>query len=76
MDIFDSKQDIDHVAKCIDNSVIEANDYNLSVSSYVTAKDNREQVDITILNAEIAKTVVKINMLRADIDNIINEIEG
>jgi type I restriction enzyme M protein len=76
MDIFDSKQDIDHVAKCIDNSAIAANDYNLSVSSYVTAKDNREHVDITMLNAEIFKTVQRINSLRSDIDNIIKEIEA
>ena len=76
MDIFDSKQDVDHVAKCVDNSVIAANDYNLSVSSYVTPKDNREQVDITKLNIEIATTVEKINALRLSIDNIIKEIEG
>ncbi len=75
MDIFDKKENVDHVAKSVDNSVIAANDYNLSVSSYVTAKDNREQVDITKLNAEIATTVEKINALRASIDDIINEIE-
>jgi type I restriction enzyme M protein len=76
MALFDSKQDVDHVAKSIDNSVIAANDYNLSVSSYVTAKDNRQQVDITKLNAEIATTVEKINALRASIDDIVNEIEN
>lgn len=76
MAIFDSKQDIDHVAKNVDNSVISANDYNLSVSSYVAAKDNREQVNIAQLNAEIAKTVERINVLRVNIDDIINEIEG
>lgn len=74
MAMFDSKQDVAHVAKTVDNSIIEANDYNLSVSSYVEAKDNREKVDITKLNAEIATTVKKINLLRADIDTIINEI--
>lgn len=76
MDIFDKKEDIEHIAKSVDNSVIAANDYNLSVSSYVTAKDNREQIDITKLNVEIATTVEKINALRDSIDNIINEIEG
>ncbi|HAI83970.1 MAG TPA: type I restriction-modification system subunit M, partial [Chitinophagaceae bacterium] len=76
IDIFDKKEDIEHVAKSVDNSVIAANDYNLSVSSYVTAKDNREQIDITKLNAEIATTVEKINALRASIDEIINEIEN
>jgi type I restriction enzyme M protein len=76
MDIFDKKEDVEHVAISIDNTKIAENDYNLSVSSYVTAKDNREQVNITVLNTEIAKTVEKINTLRADIDNIINEIEA
>ena len=76
MAMFDSKEDVEHVAISIDNTKIAENDYNLSVSSYVAAKDNREKVDIAQLNAEIATTVVKINKLRADIDNIIKEIEG
>ena len=76
MAMFDSKQDVEHVAISVDNTKIAENDYNLSVSSYVAAKDNREKVDIAQLNAEIATTVVKINKLRADIDSIINEING
>ena len=36
-------------------------------------KDNREQVDIKQLNAEISKTVEKINALRISIDEIIKE---
>ena len=55
---------------------IVANDYNLSVSSYVEAKDNREVVDITELNAEIKTTVGKIDQLRSDIDAIVAKIEG
>ena len=39
------------------------------------AKDNREQVNIQQLNQEISTTVEKINRLRADIDEIIKEIE-
>jgi type I restriction enzyme M protein len=35
---------------------VAANDYNLSVSSYVEAKDNREVVDIAQLNAELKTT--------------------
>ncbi|WP_366930748.1 hypothetical protein [Marinospirillum sp.] len=53
-----------------------ANDYNLSVSSYVEAKDNREQVNITQLNAELKTTVARIEQLRAEIDAIVVEIEG
>ncbi len=76
MEIFDRKEDVEHVAVSIDNNKIAENDYNLSVSSYVEAKDNREQVDIVELNQEISKTVEKINRLRADIDAIIKEIEA
>ena len=76
MEIFDTKADVEHIAKSIEHRQIAANDYNLSVSSYVEAKDNREQVDITKLNAEIATTVDKINKLRADIDKIVKEIEA
>lgn len=76
MDMFDSKKNVDHVARSVPYEEIVAKDYNLSVSSYVAAKDNREVVDIAKLNAEIKTTVSKINLLRADIDAIIAEIEG
>lgn len=76
MEIFDRKEDVDHVAKSVDNKFIAEKDYNLSVSSYVEAKDNREIVDIKKLNAEISRTVEKINALRADIDTILKEIEA
>lgn len=76
MEIFDSKEDVEYIAKSVDNKLIAENDYNLSVSSYVEAKDNREKVDITKLNAEISKTVAKINTLRADIDAVLKEIES
>ena len=75
MEIFDSKKDVEYIAKSIDNKLIAENDYNLSVSSYVETKDNREKVDIKKLNAEISKTVENINALRTDIDAIIKEIE-
>jgi type I restriction enzyme M protein len=76
MVLFASKADVAHVAVSIDNAKIAENDYNLSVSSYVEAKDTREKIDITELNAEIATTVEKINKLRADIDKIVKEIEA
>lgn len=76
MKVFDTKSDVDYFAKSIDNDVIAKNDYNLSVSSYVEAKDTREVIDITTLNAEIKTTVAKIDKLRTEIDAIIAEIEG
>jgi type I restriction enzyme M protein len=76
MQLFDSKEDVEHVAKAIDNNTIAENDYNLSVSSYIETKDIREKFDIADLNNEIAQTVERINKLRADIDKIVKEIEG
>ena len=76
MHIFDSKEDLAHVAISVDNTRIAANDYNLSVSSYVEARDKSEKVDIAELNAEINATVEKINALRMSIDAIVNEIEA
>lgn len=76
MDMFDTKEDVPHIAKSVDYGTIASNDYNLSVSSYVEAKDTREIVDIRVLNAEIQITVEKIDRLRADIDVIVAEIEG
>lgn len=76
MQVFDNKEDIKHFAKSVSLEVIAANDYNLSVSSYVEAKDTREVIDITALNTELKTTVCKIDQLRKDIDAIIAEIEG
>lgn len=76
MPIFDSKENIEHFAKSVEYDAIVANDYNLSVSSYVEAKDTREVIDITKLNAELKITVAKIDQLRRDIDAIVAEIEG
>lgn len=74
--IFSDKEAVPHTAVMVDNQQIADNDYNLSVSSYVEAKDTREVIDIKQLNAEVAQTVVRINELRADIEGIIREIEG
>lgn len=75
VEIFGSKEEVLYVATSVDNGKIADNNYNLSVSSYVEAEDNREIVDIVKLNEEVAQTVKRINILRADIDQIIKELE-
>ena len=75
VDIFDRKEPVEYVAALVDNSKIAENGYNLSVSSYVEAKDTREVIDIARLNAEVKQTVKRIDALRADIDAIIKELE-
>ena len=76
MAVFDDKSNVEHFAKSVEYDTIAANDYNLSVSGYVEAKDTREVIEITQLNAELKTTVVKIDQLRTEIDAIVAEIEG
>ena len=76
MQAFDSKADVAHLAQSVSFEAIAANDYNLSVSSYVEAEDKREVVDIVKLNAELKTTVARIDQLRKEIDAIVAEIEG
>lgn len=76
MEAFDTKTDIAHFIKFVDNELIAQNDYNLSVSSYVEIKDTREKIDIVKLNAELKTTVKKIDNLRLSIDAIVVELEA
>lgn len=74
--LFSEKADVSHLAKSVDYQTIVDNDYNLSVSTYVEAKDTREVIDINALNAEIEETVARISQLRGEIAQIIKEIEA
>ena len=56
-------------------SEIAAEDYNLSVSTYVVPEDTREIIDIVQLNAEIRAIVAREAVLRDEIEKIIAEIE-
>jgi len=72
---YQQRQDAEYVAALVPNATIATRDYNLSVSSYVTAKDTREVVDIAQLNAELARIVARSHELRTAIDAIIADIE-
>lgn len=76
MQLFAGKEDKEYVSASVDKDEIAKENYNLSVSSYVEAKDTREVIVIDALNAEIKKTVKNIDRLRCEIDKIIAEIEG
>jgi type I restriction enzyme M protein len=75
MDIFDKKEDVEHVAVSIDNTKIAENDYNLSVSSYLEIKDNHDILNISLLNDEISFTVDKVSKLRKQVDEIVKELK-
>lgn len=70
------RKDVEHVAKLVSIDDIAANDWNLSVSSYVEPEDTREKVDITELNNRIAGIVERQQQLRESIDAIVAELEA
>lgn len=73
---FASRTEEAHFSHLADYEEIAKQEYNLSVSTYVEAEDTREKIDIVQLNAEIAQIVAREDALRAEIDKIIEEIEG
>lgn len=75
LDTFTERKDKDYVSKLVSNETIAEGDYNLSVSTYVEQEDKREKVDIVKLNAELKEIVEKENKLRAEIDQIIAELQ-
>jgi type I restriction enzyme M protein len=73
---FIERNDIPHFAKLVPNQTIAENDYNIAVSTYVAQKEEREEVDIQKLNAEIEQIVARQAALRKAIDEIVKELEG
>ncbi|GAA1559673.1 type I restriction-modification system subunit M [Kribbella sancticallisti] len=76
LDAFIAREDTDHFTKLVANGDIAANDYNLTVSSYVEEEDTTEAVDITALNEQIAGIVKRQVDLRTQIDAIVADLEG
>ena len=76
VETFAARAEEAHFSHLASYEEIAENDYNLSVSTYVEAKDTREKIDIVKLNAEIAEIVAREQVLREEIDRIVAEIEG
>jgi type I restriction enzyme M protein len=76
LNAFKDRKDAQHFAKLVHNEKIAKNDYNIAVSSYVEQKDDREEINITELNAEIEKIVARQTELRSQIDAIVKELEN
>lgn len=69
------KEEITHFCHIVTTKDIEAEDFNLSVSTYVEQEDTREAVDIKELNQQIADIVERQATLRTQLDAIIKELE-
>ena len=76
VDYFTAREDVPHICHRAAYEEIKEQEYNLSVSTYVEPEDTREVIDIVKLNAEIEEIVARENVLRAEIQKIIGEIEG
>jgi type I restriction enzyme M protein len=76
LDSYIAREDGEYFARLVDHAEIAENDYNLSISTYVVKEDTREVVDITELNAEIARIVSRQSELRTQIDAIVADLEG
>ncbi len=74
MDAFAKRQDEQYFCKLVKNDDILENDCNLSVSSYVEQEDTREVINISEVNAELAKLVAEGNELNQKIEAIIKEL--
>ena len=69
------KEEEDHFCHVVTTADIEAEDFNLSVSTYVEQEDTREDINIEELNAHIAEIVERQTTLRSELDSIIKELE-
>jgi len=75
LNAYTERKDQEHFVNVVQNSQIAKQEYNLSVSTHVEQKNNRNVIDIRKLNIEIEEIVSKVDFLRNEIDKIINEIE-
>jgi len=75
VEVFKNRETKPFFSRLVDREEIEANDYNLSVSSYVEKKDEKEVIDIKELNAEIGRIVKRIDELRLAINEIVKELD-
>ena len=76
LELFSDRKDVENIAKLVPNEEIANNNYNLSVSTYIEKEDTKEKIDIKELNAKINEIVAREDVLRREIDKIIEDIEN
>jgi len=73
---YENRTDAEYFARLVENTEIEGQGYNLTVSTYVAQEDTREVINITELNADIERISARSDVLRREIDVLIMELEG
>ncbi len=69
------RKDEQYFTKLVSCDDVAANDYNLSVSSYVEKEVIKEEIDIDAVNAEINELMAKAVTLNDEINKIIKELK-
>lgn len=75
LDVYAKRDSVEHFSRLVEHKEIEEKDYNISVGSYVSPKDEREVINIKVLNADIEKIVDRQSELRTQIDAIVADLE-
>lgn len=75
LDIYRYTKEKEYVSRNVPYEEVKENDYSLSVSTYVKAEDTSEKIDIVQVNTQLKELTKKIDVLRKEIDKIIEEIE-
>ncbi len=73
---YTDRTSVDYAVSVVPYENIVAENYNLSVTTYVEKEDTREKIDIVQLNAKIKDIVNNVNYLRNEVEDIIAELEG
>ncbi|MBR4752082.1 MAG: type I restriction-modification system subunit M [Thermoguttaceae bacterium] len=74
--VYKSRETVEYFSRLVSYEEVREQDFNLSVSTYIEQKDEREQIDVVRLNREIREIVSRENELRDAIEKIVAEIEG
>lgn len=72
VDVYAERRSEQHFSYLASYEEVTDNGYNISVSTYVEAEDNREEINIEELNGQIDELVAKENELRTRISKIIS----
>ncbi len=74
LELYSKRTNIPHLSTLATLEQVKANDYNLSVNSYVEPEDTSDKLDIKALNNELKEIVKREANLREQIDSIIAEL--
>lgn len=75
LNAFIERKEVEHFVHVAEYDEIRDNKYNLAVSVYVEEENEKEEIDIDILNSEIESLICKQKELRERLNKMIGEIE-